>query len=727
MSTSIKRRTFLKQIGVTTSAFGLGVVLPYCSLVKEEPMGIIELFKANIDESAQGIGLNPYLFIEPSGKIIIFAHRPEMGQGTFQSIPLLIAEELGVELADITIKLPPIRKGFVGQGVGGSASIRTMWMPMRKIGATAREMLRQAAANHWDVTLADCEALNGKIFQKGTEKFLTYGALVEAASQLAIPENVPLKTTNQFNQVGKSIPRPDIPLKVTGEANFGIDMKVEGMVYAVIERSPCFNGKVKSINDQLAIAIPGVQEVVKCIRPIGIYEREGVAVIADNYWAALQGRKALKIEWEEFSHLPSTAELFTTMRATASKAGVIDTKVGDFDTTFEKADTQLTASYESPFLAHAPMEPVNTLVWVKADSCEIWSAVQHPLWTQSEAAKLLGWNKDKIQVHCPFIGGSFGRKGLPDFNMEGVLLSKQLQKPVKIVWTRADDIQQGPFRPNSFNQLHGALDAQGQVIAFHHKVITPSFDHALLGVYEPDKIIPARMMNPIGKPFYDIPHFKTSYGWVDASPIPLMWWRSVYCSTNVFGQECFIDELANEANKDPVDFRLNMLDNQPKYKEFLQFLAEKANWNRQLPSNWGRGIAITHCFETTAGQVVEISHGEKGIQIERVITAIDCGIAVDPENIKAQCEGSVIMGLTAALKDGLTFENGRVKESNFHDYRVLRINEVPKLETFIMPSMEVPTGVGEPALPTVAPALANAIFDLTGKRIRKLPIVSMGM
>lgn len=722
MTTPIQRRAFLKQLGIGSSTLAIGAYFASCQTVIPEPEGVIELFKPNIDEIAKGIGLNPYLFIEPSGLITLFAHKPEMGQGTYQSIPLLIAEELGVSLKDVQIKLPPASSIFKEQNVGGSSSVRTMWEPMRKIGAAAREMLVQAAANQWQISPKDCEVKDGKVHYKGTEKMLSYGDLVEAASKIAIPENPKLKEAKEYQLIGKKTMRSDIPLKVSGQANFGIDMKVAGMVYAVIERSPTFSGKINAFNEQEVLAVEGVQKVLKCIRPVGMHQWEGVAVVADSYWAALQGRKILQVDWEESATLPSTAGLFQTMRQKASEKGLVDTQLGDFERTYETAKVRLTADYETPFLAHAPMEPMNTLAHVQEDGCEIWTAVQFPGWVQAEAAAALKIDKEKVTVHCPFMGGSFGRKGFPDFSMEGVLLSQQLKKPVKIIWTRADDMQQGPFRTGSLNRLSGGLDETNKLLAFQHKVIAPSYEHSLRGASQTEKIDPPWIMEPIGKPFYDTPNFSSRYVWVDATPIPLMWWRSVYSSTNVFGQECFMDELATEAGINPVDFRLQMLENQPKYKQLLIFLRDKAAWNQPLPDNWGRGIAITHCFESTAGQVIEVSKNNGQIKIERVVTAIDCGIALNPDNVKAQCEGSVIMGLTAALKDGLTFENGRVKESNFHDYRVLRITETPKMETFILPSNEPPTGVGEPALPTVAPALANAIFDLTGKRFRKLPI-----
>ena len=721
MNRGIKRRSFLKDVGISASALCVGYHFVSC-LEPPEPEGIIQLFKPNVNDVAAGIEMNPYLYIEPSGEITIFAHKPEMGQGTFQSIPMLIAEELGVDLSQVEIKLAQADIAFEEQSVGGSSSVRTMWEPMRKIGASAREMLTEVAAKRWGISPEECFAENGNIYRGSSDDFYSFGQLVEEAILLDVPQNPRLKEASKFKLIGKKTARPDIPLKVTGQANFGIDMKLEGMVYASIERSPCFTGKVKNIIDQDALAIPGVLEVVKSIRPVGVHNWEGVAVIADNYWAAEQGRRALQIEWEEPDGLHSSEDLFQSMRQKVTEEGLIYKSEGNFEKVFGTAENTLVADYETPFVAHSPMEPMNTLANVTANACELWTAVQFPDWIRSEAAEMLDFEESQVTVHCPFMGGSFGRKGMPDFSLEGVLLSKQLGKPVKIVWTREDDVQQGPFRPGSMNRLSAAWDDEGKLMAFQHKVSAPSFRHSLWDVDMVGKINPPWIMEPIGEPFYDSGHFSSNYIWMDISPIPVMWWRSVYSSTNAFGQECFVDELAHETQQDPVEFRLAHLTKKPKYKRFLSFLAEKAGWSNQLPTGWSRGIAITHCFESTTGQVIEVSRQNQKIKIERVVTAIDCGIAINPTNVVAQCEGCVVMGLTAAIKDGLTFDKGRVKESNFHDHRVLRMSEIPKMETFIFPSAEAPTGTGEPALPTVAPALANAIFNLTGKRIRKLPI-----
>ena len=396
-------------------------------------------------------------------------------------------------------------------------------------------------------------------------------------------------------------------------------------------------------------------------------------------------------------------------------------KEGSFQKAFDSASKQLSAQFETPFLAHAAMEPQNVLVDVKKDSCEIWAPTQFPNWAKGEVADLLEIEEENITIHVPFLGGGLGRRALPDFVLEGASLSKAIGKPVKVVWTREDDMTQSSMRPGSVNNLQGGLDENGQLIAFQHKVTTPSIGHSLNHNFD-GKEVPGSCMEPIGETFYEVPHFESRYVFVDVHPIPLVWWRSVYSSTNVFAQEVFIDELAEAAGKDPLAFRLAMVQHNTSYKAVLELLAEKSDWSTPIPEGKGRGIAITHCFQTTAGHVVEVSRDANGkLQIDRVVTAIDCGIAVNPDNVRAQCEGCVVMGLTAALKDPITFKDGRVEQTNYHNYRMLRINETPPIEVHILPSEAAPTGVGEPALPPIAPALVNAIYNLTGKRIRKLP------
>lgn len=702
------------------TALALGFYFTSCQ-EEVEPDGVIELFKLNVDDVANGAALNPFVMIDKEGMVTIMAHRPDMGQGTFQAVPLLIAEELDIDFSKITIKQAPGDPKYDQQGVGGSSSMRTMYEPMRKIGATAREMLVQAAAKRWNVSPSDCQTAVGVVTNTATKETVSYGDLVEEASAMEVPTEIQLKDPKDFKLIGKSVPRPSINHKVKGTANFGMDMKKEGMVYAMIERSPNFEGEAKSIDDSAALAVKGVLQVVETKRPLFKKDIPGVAVIAENYWAALQGRKALKVEWEDSEKLWNTDDMFDTLREAGKTEGIRSHQEGNFAKNFKAQEKQLSADYETPFLAHAAMEPQNVLVEVTETSCEIWAPTQFPQWARQAVAELLKFEADQIKVHVSFLGGGFGRRALPDFILEGVVLSKELKKPVKVVWSREDDMTQSPMRPGSVNRLTGAVDAEGKLVALQHKVVTPSISHSLFGAHDPKKV-PGGIMEPIGEPLYDLPNYESRYVFVDADPLPLVWWRSVYSSTNVFGHECFIDELAEAAQKDPVDFRLGMLDHNPRYKALLELLRKKSGWDRQLPEGWARGVAMTHCFDSTCGHVVEVSRGSDGkANIERVITVIDCGVAINPDNVRAQTEGNIVMGLTAALKDPITFKDSRIVENNYHNYRMLRINEMPKVEVHIVPSGEAPTGVGEPALPPIAPALCNALYQLTGKRIRKLP------
>ncbi len=720
MSSNINRRSFLRNAGLTGTALALGFYVTSCKeTAKPEPEGIIDLFKVNVDSEAKGMMLNPFVIIDEAGVVTIMAHKPEMGQGTYQSIPLLIAEELGVDPEKVVLKQAKGDAKYGNQGVGGSASVRTMWEPMRKTGAAAKAMLVAAAAAQWGVDPATCRTEDGKVIHPEQES-LAFGSLVAAASKLKVPQEPELKSPKDFKYIGKVNLRKDIDQKVNGTANFGIDMKVPGMVYASVERSPSFNGKVTSFDDTKAMAVKGVQQVLKSERRLLKNSIEGVAVIADNYWAALKGRRALAINWAEQAPL-DTEGIYTRMRTAGEQTGLEDTQQGDFGKAYEQVEEKITFDYETPFLAHAPMEPQNVLVDVRADVCEIWAPTQVPGWARSLVAEYLDIKPEKIIIHIPFLGGGFGRRLLSDFILEACFLSKAIKKPVKVVWTREDDMMQGPFRPGSLNRLSGGVDAKGNLLAMRHKVIAPAINASLFPDFDPTKV-PRGIMEPLGEDFYDIPNYQTNYVFVDVDPIPLCWWRSVYSSTNVFGQECFIDEMAAAAKQDPVDFRLKLLAKNPRAKQVLEMLATKSNWKEALPDGKARGVAITHCFSSVCGHVVEVSKAEDGgVKIDKVTTVIDCGIAVNPDNVKAQTEGNIVMALTAALKDAIEFKAGKVVQTNFHNYRMMRMPEIPAIDIHIVPSAASPTGVGEPALPPLAPALCNAIFKLTGKRIQKLP------
>ncbi|QMU29545.1 xanthine dehydrogenase family protein molybdopterin-binding subunit [Adhaeribacter radiodurans] len=715
---TVSRRKFLKSAGLSGAFLALGFSLPN--------VGNAATLKKLASPAVLDLEFSPFILIDTAGKITLFNARPEMGQGTFQAMPALLAEELEVSLDQVSILPTDGRKKYGFQLSGGSSSVRTSWEPLRKAGAAVREMLVKAAAQHWQVNEADCYAENAAVYHKSSGKKLTYAELVEEASKLEVPKEPKLKDPKDFKILGKSALRPDIPAKVDGSAQFGMDVKVPGMLYASIERAPFIFGKVTNLEDANAKAIAGVKHVVVSERKMPHRSTQGVAVIADTYFAALKGRKALKVSWEpETASELSTTEYFNRLRQLSKNEGAEFLQKGNVNEGLTAAFKKIEAHYETPFLAHAPMEPENATAHVTEGACEIWAPVQAPDLAAAQVAEYLNISPENVKVHVPFLGGAFGRKAYFDYLLEAVNLSKQVKAPVKLIWTREDDTIQGPFRPGMLSAMRGGIDKNGQVIAFEHKVVgssivhqTQAFGGKKLKENEADEWT-MESINPTDSPYK---FTNAGYRFVLAeTEIPIVWWRSVYSSTSAFGQESFVDELAHAAGKDPLTFRLNLLNESPRFANVLKLLGEKAKWNEKLPAGKARGIAIARSFGSICAHAVTVAKDKNGVKIEKVVSVIDCGQVVNPNTVKAQTEGNVIMGLTAAIKDGITLENGRVQQSNFHQYRVMRINETPVIEVHIMPSTEAPGGVGEPGLPPVAPALCNAVFALTGKRVRKLP------
>ncbi|HWB92907.1 MAG TPA: molybdopterin cofactor-binding domain-containing protein [Puia sp.] len=720
----IARREFLRH----TSLSGLALILGVTNTNAARAIA-----KMPAPGSATGLAtvpdpgtttLSPYLIIEPTGRITIINPKTEIGQGTYQSIPALIAEELEISLENVTVLNSWGQDDIPDQGVGGSDSVRGSYMLLRKVGATAREMLRTAASRRWNVPLDQCTADNGAIIHTPSGKKLAYAGLVSEAATLEVPKDPPLKDPKDFKILGRSMPRLDIPFKVTGRAVYGIDMEVPGMVYASVERSPVFGSKLLSYDDTAALQVKGVLRTVRSERVIGKNHSEGIAVIADNYWAALKGRKLLKVQWDHqgFDTFDSTA-FEQHLRDLAKTDGLLlhDNK-GDFDAAMAASPHQLEALYETPVVAHAPMEPMNCLAhWQEGDKLDLWTSVQGADIIMDELPGVLGIPRDNITPHIEFVGGGFGRRLLADFAGEAALLSKAIGKPVKVVWTREDDIQLGPFRPMTFSAMRGAISAEGKAVAFQHKVISPSIEATQNAKYDRTKI-DGTMTEGIDKQAYEIPNTKNAFVLADIH-IPMQYWRSVTSSTLAFAHECFIDELAVAAGKDPLSFRLDMLTKDSDTKRMLTKLRELSHWESPLPKGWGRGVAQYEFFAGLASNVIEVSTKKNGgIKVEKVISVIDVGTVVNPDTVKAQVEGAIVMGLVAATKDGIRFGKGRSLQSNFHDFRMLRIHEMPAVEVHILaeggPRIK---GVGEPGVPPVAPALANAVFAATGKRIRRLP------
>jgi isoquinoline 1-oxidoreductase beta subunit len=467
-----------------------------------------------------------------------------------------------------------------------------------------------------------------------------------------------------------------------------------------------------------------VKKVVKTERKMPHRAVEAVAVVADTYWAALKARKALKIQWDaEGSDKISTDAYYANLRQLAKQEGIdYPEKAGDFKGAFQKASKKLEASYETPFLAHAPLEPENATVWVQGDKVEVWAPIQGPDGLIQQLSAYLKIKPENVKVNVPFMGGAFGRKAYFDYVMEAAHISKQLNAPIKVIWTREDDMTQGPFRPGMLDRLEGAIDEKGALVAHHHQIVGSSIQHQVFGVPLKDKADDwAHETANFEDSPYDIANRKLSFNLAETD-IPILWWRSVYSSTTAFGQECFMDELAHAAQIDPLAFRLEMLADSPRFSRVLQTLAKKSNYHQKLPNNQAIGIAVARSFGTIAAHAITVSKQGKGVKIEKVVSVIDCGMTVNPDNIKAQTEGNIVMGLTAAIKNGITIKDGITEQTNFHEYNVMRINEMPVTEIHIIDSTEEPGGVGEPGLPPIAPALCNAIFNLTGKRLRNLPI-----
>ena len=711
-SPNINRRNFIKFTGITSAGLIIGLSV-------KGNNGIAEV--ANLSNELPSYELTPYIIIEKSGAITIFNTKPEMGQGTFQSIPSLIAEELEVSLDQITIKQTNGEKQFGPmQFAGGSMSVRSSYNELRNVGASAREMLVKAASQQWNVPVEECYAENAKVFHKPSGKSLSYGDLAEVASKFEVPKTPKLKDPKDFKLLGKKVMRPDVPLKTSGKAMFGIDAVVPGMVYASVEHCPVFGAKLLSYDDSGAKKVKGVLSVEKCERKFGPYTYEGIAVIAENYWAAYQGRKALIIKWDyQGNEKFNSKDYEQSLRDLSKKEGVIDHNEGDFDKAFKEAPLKVEAFYETPVVSHSPIEPMNCVAsWYDSNKLEIWVSTQVPGDIVRDFPKDFGIPAENLKLNMFFNGGGFGRRLYNDVINEAVQLTKKIGKPVKLIWSREDDTQQGPFRPMTFSAMKGALSADGKAVAFQHKVIAPTIDYDKN--YDKSKT-DRTMTEGISEQKYEIPNMKNLYVYADFH-IPVAAWRAVTSTTLAFAHECFIDEMAVKANKDPMEFRLGMLTKDSDTKNVLQKLKEVSGWSKPLPNGRGRGVAQYEFFAGLGGYVIEVSKNGTGIKIEKVYAVIDLGTIVNPDTVKGQVEGAATMALTAAIKNGITFDKGQTVQTNYNNNPIVRINEMPVVEVYILanggPKIK---GVGEPGLPPFAPALCNAIFAATGKRIRRLP------
>jgi len=711
---SISRRKFLKTGGLTGTALFLGFYFPATAKA-----GTIITGSA-LNNVEFEIEMNAWILIDTSGKVTLVDHRAEMGQGSFQSVPQIISEELEVELSNINVIFGKgNKKKYGSQITGGSSTIRGSYINLLTLGASARVLLIQAAAAKWNVPVSECYAKNGHVFHKPTDRNFNYGELVVDASKLEAPKNVKLKPRSEYTLIGKPLHRRDTPLKTNGSAIFGLDKRIPGMVFAAVERNPRMRGKLKSFDDSAALKVPGVKKVITIKMAVFGTYRDGVAVIADSTWAAMQGKKALKCEWDDsgFEHI-NTAEIYKEQEdLLKSKEGISVKKQGDPDTIIGKADKKIDVIYQTPYEAHACMEPLNCIAHYQENKLEVWGPIQAPDWVQEYLSKEMNLPLENVTVNMTFLGGGFGRKAFLDYPHEATMISKAIGLPVQVTWSREDDMTQGPHRPGMSYRCEGVI-TDGEISAFKFRMAGQNMDH----FQDPDRTKPNGSTTEGFLPPYlesiknlsiaDVPFEK---------PVPIMWWRSVYASTNGFAYESFMDELAIAAGKDPLEFRRSYLMKDDRLQKQIDKMEEVSGWKNRK-KNEGYGVAITECFKSTVGQIVKVSRNTAGkIKIDQVWVVMDCGWYVNPDIMKAQVEGSIVMALGAAAIHEITYKDGLVQEKNFYDYKMPRITDAPPVDFYIMENDAAAGGVGEPGLPPFAPALTNAIFDLTGKRIRKLP------
>jgi isoquinoline 1-oxidoreductase subunit beta len=662
---------------------------------------------------------NAFIRIDPAGNTTLIMPQVEMGQGIYTSIAMILAEELDADFSRVSLLHAPADEklyanpDFGVQATGGSTSVRAFWKPLRAAGASARAMLVQAAAAQWQVEPASCTASNGEVIHQGSDRKLSYGALALAASSQTPPKDVAPKDPKDFVLIGKPLKRLDTPDKVNGKVVYGIDAMLPDMKFATLAQCPVFGGKVGKVDDSAARKIQGVRQIVVL--------DDTVAVVGDHMWAAKKGLEALKIDWNEGPNAKiGSAEIWADLRAAIEKDGVVAKSEGDIAKGLSTGD-KFEASFELPFLAHATMEPLSATVHVKPDSCEIWTGTQIMARVQSEAAKAVGLPVEKVIVNNHLLGGGFGRKLEPDMVVAAVRIAKQVEGPVKVVWTREEDIQHDVYRPVYRDTIAATLSG-GKIVGWKYKIAGA----AILARWLPpafQKGIDIDAVDSAVDAPYDIPNFHVEYVRAEPPAVPTGFWRGVGPNNNVFATECFMDELARKAGKDPVEFRRSMLATKPRFLSVLNLVAEKANWGQPLPPRVGRGVCLQPSFASCIATVVEAEVDESGeVKLRRATSVVDTGIAVNPDTIMAQIEGGLVFGFTAALYGEITIAKGRVQQSNFNDYRMLRIDQTPKIEVHVVKSGEAPGGIGEAGVTASAPALRNAIYAATGVALRRLPL-----
>jgi isoquinoline 1-oxidoreductase subunit beta len=662
---------------------------------------------------------NAFIRIDRSGKTTLVMPQVEMGQGVYTSIPMILAEELDADFAQVAVEhAPPNEKLYANpvfgiQVTGNSNSVRAFWKPLRQAGAAARAMLVQAAAKQWQVDPASCSASNGRVTHAASGRTVAYGDLVDAASRLPVPQDPPLKDPKDFALIGKPLKRLDTPAKTNGQVIYGIDAMLPGMKFATLAASPVFGGKIQHVDDSAAKAIPGVRQIIVL--------DDLVAVVGDHMWAAKQGLDALAVTWDDGPNANvSSRDIWADLRAASQKDGVVAKSTGDIAKGLSQGD-RVDAAFELPFLAHATMEPMNCTVHVTPGACEVWIGTQVLARVQSTVAQVAGLPLDKVTVHNHLLGGGFGRRLEPDMAESAVRIAQHVDGPVKVVWTREEDIRHDIYRPVYRDVISASL-SNGKIVGWKYRVAGSAILARWLPAAFTNGIDFDAVDSAVDIP-YDIPNLHVEFVRAEPPAVPTGFWRGVGPNNNVFAIECFMDELARKAGMDPIAFRLGMLGKNPRLKAALELAAERSDWGKPLPVRVGRGVCVQPSFASFIATVVEAEVDEHGeVRLRRVTSAVDTGIAVNPDTIVAQLQGGLIFGLTAALFGEITIEKGRVQQSNFHDYRMLRIDEVPRIDVHVIKSGADPGGIGETGANAGPPALRNAIYAATGVALRRLPI-----
>jgi CO/xanthine dehydrogenase Mo-binding subunit len=712
----VSRRDFVRVMAAAGSGLLLG-----CR-VDDQRRGAAAGVQTVSDTSSPAFAPNAFVRVGTDDVVTIIIPQAEMGQGIYTGLPMLVAEELEIGLDQVRVEQAPgddrlyINPLLGFQATGGSTSTRAFHEPMRQAGATARTMLVAAAAQSWDVDPASCRAENGKVIHSGSGRSVTYGQVAERAAKLAVPAKVPLKDPKDFRLIGRATKRLDTPSKVNGTALYGIDVRIPGMKIATVAASPVIGGKVAALDEKKALEIKGVHQVVNL--------NDVVAVVADHMWAAKQGLAALAIRWDDGPNgAMSTADVVKELEEASRTQAVVARSQGNGLSGMSKPARMVEAVYQAPFLAHAAMEPLSCTVHVRKDSCEVWAGSQVQGRARGTAAEVTGLPLEKVVFHNYLLGGGFGRRLEHDYITQAVRIAKEVEGPVKVVWTREEDIQHDVYRPYYFDRIAAGLDAGGKLVSWNHRIVgisilarwaPPAFKNGLDG----DAVDGAVQL------LYDIPSIHIDYIRHEEPVLRTGWWRGVGVTHNAFVIETFLDDIAAISGLDPVAFRRTLLGKSPRALAVLDLAATKAGWGTPLPAGHGRGVSFIYSgWNTYLAQVAEVevtSNGE--IRPRRIVCAVDCGSIINPDTVKAQIEGGIVFGMSGALWGEITLKNGRVEQSNFHEYRVARMNETPPIEVYLVRNLEAPGGIGEPGTAATAPALANAVFAITGKRIRQTPL-----